>query len=144
MVLVVAGLVATSLAVFAFCGPVTRGADLNAWPESRIAYPGARLVATATKDKERPSWLDGNDYNAAELIKSYEVDISVPSGSIVTYYSRQLAALGWHDSTEVTMSAPGAGYCKPPNLAAFITFPTTQRYTYTLQDVSADVPCGSR
>ncbi len=102
MVLVVAGLVATSLAVFALCGPVTRGADMNAWPESRIVYPGARLVATATKDKVRPSWLDGNDYNAAELIKSYEVDISVPSGSIVTYYSRQLAALGWHDSTEVT------------------------------------------
>ena len=140
----VAGLVAASLAVFGVWGPITRGAQMNAWPESRIVYPGAHLVATETKDKAPQSWLDGNDYNPAELIKTYEVDISVADDSVVSYYSRQLSALGWRDdTTNTTVTAPDAGFCKLPNLAAFINFPATQKYTYTLQDVSANVACGS-
>jgi hypothetical protein len=142
IVLVVVGLV-TFLVVFAYFGRITRGAQLNAWPESRIVYPGAHLVATATKDKAPQSWLGGNEYNPAELIKTYEVDVSVAKSSIVAFYSRQLFALGWRDGTQTTVSAPGAGFCKPPNLAAYITFPATQRYAYTLQDVSANVVCGS-
>jgi hypothetical protein len=142
IVLVVAGLV-TFLVVFGYFARITRGAQLNAWPESRIVYPGARLLATETKDKEPQSWLGGNQYNPAELIKTYEVDVPVATGSVVAYYSRQLSALGWRDSSETTVAAPGGGFCKLPNLAAYITFPATQRYTYTLQDVSANVVCGS-
>jgi hypothetical protein len=140
--LVGAGLVAAFLVVFGVWGPITRGAQMSAWPESRIVYPGAQLVATETKDKEPQSWLGGNDYNPAELSKTYEVDVSVANDSVVSYYSRQLSALGWRDNAETTVTAPDAGFCKPPNLAAYITFRATQRYTYTLQDVSADVVCG--
>jgi hypothetical protein len=142
VVLVVAALV-TFLFVFAYFGRITRGAQLDAWPESRIVYPGARLLATATQDKAPQSWLGGNDYNPAELIKTYEVDISVANDSVVSYYSRQLSTLGWRDNAETTVTAPDAGFCKLPNLAAYIRFPATQRYTYTLQDVSANVVCGS-
>jgi hypothetical protein len=142
VVLVVAGL-ATFLVVFAYFGRITRGAQINAWPESRIVYPGARLLATATQDKAPQSWLGGNDYNPAELIKTYEVDVSVANDSVVSYYSRQLSALGWRDNPETTVAAPDAGFCKVPNLAAYIRFPATQRYTYTLQDVSANVVRGS-
>ena len=144
IVLVVAGLVAAALVVFGVRGSITRGAQMNAWPESRIVYPGAHLVATETKDKAPQSWLGGNEYNPAELIKTYEVDISVADDSVVSYYSRQLSALGWRDdTTNTTVTAPDAGFCKLPNLAAYITFPAPQRYTYTLQDVSANVVCGS-
>jgi hypothetical protein len=117
---------------------------MNAWPESGIAYPGAHLVSMETKDKAPQSWLGGNDYNPAELIKTYEVDVAAANSSIVAYYSRQLSALGWRDdTTNTTVTAPDAGFCKPPNLAAYITFRAPQRYTYTLQDVSANVVCGS-
>jgi hypothetical protein len=144
IVLVVAGLVAASLVVFGVWGPITRGAQMNAWPESRIVYLGAHLVATETKDKAPQSWLGGNEYNPAELIKTYEVDASAANSSIVAYYSRQLSALGWRDdTTNTTVTAPDAGFCKPPNLAAYITFRAMQRYTYTLQDVSAQVVCES-
>jgi hypothetical protein len=142
IVLVVAGLL-TFLVVHAYFGRITRGAQLNAWPESRIVYPGARLVATATQDKAPQSWLGGSDYNPAELIKTYEVDISVAHDSVVSYYSRQLSTLGWRQNAETTVTSPDAGFCKLPNLAAYIRFPAPQRYTYTLQDVSADVVCGS-
>jgi hypothetical protein len=144
ILLVVVGLVAASLAVFGVRGPITRGAQMNAWPESRIVYPGAHLVATETKDKAPPSWLDGNDYNPAELIKTYEVETSVANDSVVSYYSSELSTLGWRDdTTNTTVTAPDAGYCKLPNLAAYIRFPAPQRYTYTLQDASAQVVCGS-
>jgi hypothetical protein len=139
---VVAGLV-TFLAVYAYFGRITRGAQLDAWPESRIVFPGARLVATETKDKAPQSWLGGNDYNPAELTRTYEVDASVANDSVVSYYSRELSTLGWRDNAETTMTAPDAGFCKLPNLAAYIRFPATQRYAYTLQDVSANVVCGS-
>jgi len=141
---VVAGLVAAALVVFGVWGPITRGAQMNAWPESRIVYPGAHLVATETKDKAPQSWLGGNQYSPAELIKTYEVETSAANDSVASYYSRQLSALGWRDdTTNTTVTAPEAGFCKPPNLAAYIRFPAPQRYTYTLQDVSANVACGS-
>ncbi|HEX9099146.1 MAG TPA: hypothetical protein VF956_06630 [Candidatus Dormibacteraeota bacterium] len=143
VVLVVAGLVAAFLVVFGYWGPITRGAQMNAWPESRIVFPGARLVATETKDKAPQSWLGGNDYNPAELTKTYEVDASVANDSVVSYYSHELSTLGWRVNAETTVTAPDAGFCKLPNLAAYIRFPATQRYTYTLQDVSANVACGS-
>ena len=138
----VAALVAF-LFVFAYFGRITRGAQLDAWPESRIVYPGAQLLATATQDKAPQSWLGGNDYNPAELIKTYKVDISVASDGVVSYYSRQLSALGWRDNAETTVAAPDAGFCKLPNLAAYIRFPAPRRYTFTLQDVSSNVVCGS-
>jgi hypothetical protein len=141
--LVVVAAAAATLAAFAFCGPVTRGAQLNSWPESRIAYPGARLVATETKDKAPESWLGGNQYNDAALIKTYEVDASVANISVVGYYSRQLSAFGWHDNNgNSTVTPPAAAFCKPPNMSAFITFPATLRFAYALQDVSANVVCG--
>jgi hypothetical protein len=142
IVFVVAGLL-TFLVVYAYFGRITRGAQLDAWPESRIVYPGAHLVATATHDKAPQSWLGGSEYNPAELIKTYEVDISVANDSVVSYYSRELSALGWRQNAETTVTAPDAGFCKPPNLAAYVTFPATQSYTYTLQDVSANVVCSS-
>ena len=142
IVLVLAGLL-TIVVVYAYFGRITRGAQLNAWPESRIVYPGARLVATATQDKAPQSWLGGSDYNPAELIKTYEVDISVANDSVVSYYSRQLSTLGWRQNAETTVTAPDAGFCKPPNLAAYVTFPATRRYTYTRQDVSANLVCSS-
>lgn len=141
IVLVVVGLL-TIVVVYAYFGRITRGVQLNAWPESRIVYPGARLVATATHDKAPQSWLGGSEYNPAELINTYEVDISVANDSVVSYYSRQLSTLGWRDNAETTVTAPDAGFCKRPNLAAYITFPAKQMYTYTLQDVSANVVCG--
>jgi len=125
---------ATFLFVFTYFPPVTRGAQLNAWPESRIVYPGARLVATETKDLAPQSWLVEDD--TAELIKTYEVDASVAKNSIVAYYSRQLSELSWtSDTADTNVSAPDAGFCKLPNLAAFITFRATQSYTYTLKDI---------
>ena len=100
-------------------------------------------MATETKDKAPQSWLGGNEYNPAELIKTYEVDASVEKGSIVAYYFRELNAVGWRAGTGTTVTAPDAGFCKLPNLAAYIRFSATQRYTYMLQDVSANVACGS-
>jgi len=80
-------------------------------------------VATETKDKAPQSWLGGNEYNPAELIKTYEVDASIEKSSIVAYYSRELNALGWRAGTGTTVTAPDAGFCKLPNLAAYISLP---------------------
>ena len=137
---------ATFLFVFTYFPPITRGAQLNAWPESRIVYPGARLEASETKDLAPQSWLVQDD--TAELINTYEVDVSVATSSIVAYYSRQLSGLGWTaDTADTNVTAPDAGFCKLPNRAAFITFPAPQSYTYTLKAITLtsghQLVCGS-